>query len=194
MRPAALLFDMDGTLTQPMLDFPAIKAEMDIGDRPILEAMAEMDDVRLRAAQEILHRHEERAAAESSLNPGCDELIRWIHDEKFGLALITRNSRRSVDVVLEQHGLKIDVLVTRDECVFKPDPRPVLLACERLGIGPQRAWMIGDGQYDVEAGIAAGCRTIWISHGKTRSFAAEPWRVAGDLIELHNFLRNCVSD
>ena len=40
--PRAVLFDMDGTLTEPMLDFPRIKAEMGIGDRPILEALAEM--------------------------------------------------------------------------------------------------------------------------------------------------------
>ena len=39
-RPRALLFDMDGTLTEPMLDFARIKSEMGIGDQAILEAMA----------------------------------------------------------------------------------------------------------------------------------------------------------
>jgi len=42
--PRAILFDMDGTLTEPLLDFPRIKAEMGIGQRPILEALAEMDE------------------------------------------------------------------------------------------------------------------------------------------------------
>src|SRR5258706_313311 len=50
--PKALLFDMDGTLTRPMLDFPRIKAEMGIGSKPILEALAEMRGAeRGRAAQ-----------------------------------------------------------------------------------------------------------------------------------------------
>ena len=40
--PRAVLFDMDGTLTEPMLDFPRSKAEMGIGQRPILEALAEV--------------------------------------------------------------------------------------------------------------------------------------------------------
>jgi hypothetical protein len=31
LRPAALLFDMDGTITEPMLDFPKIKAEWALG-------------------------------------------------------------------------------------------------------------------------------------------------------------------
>src|SRR6476660_3207252 len=66
--PRAILFDMDGTLTEPMLDFPRIKAEMGIGDRPILEALAEMDGERRAAAEAVLHRHEELAAAESKLN------------------------------------------------------------------------------------------------------------------------------
>jgi len=49
--PRAVLFDMDGTLTRPMLDFPRIKAEMGIGTRPILEALAEMDEAARRAAE-----------------------------------------------------------------------------------------------------------------------------------------------
>jgi HAD superfamily hydrolase (TIGR01509 family) len=194
MRPAALLFDMDGTLTQPMLDFPTIKSEMGIGDRPILEAMAEMDEKRLREAENILHRHEERAAVASTLNSGCAELIRWIDAEKIAIALITRNSARSVEIVLDRHDLKIDVLITRDNGVFKPNPKPLLLACEKLGVEPSDAWMIGDGQYDIEAALAAGCRAIWLSHGRNRPFAAEPWRVVRDLPELHNLLRDGVSD
>ena len=69
---------MDGTLTKPMLDFPAIKAEMGIGSRPILEAMAEMDANARVAAEEILDRHEETAAMKSDLNDGCDALLDWI--------------------------------------------------------------------------------------------------------------------
>src|SRR2546423_11021271 len=109
--PRGVLFDMDGTLTEPMLDFPRIKAEMGIGSRPILEALAEMSAAERQAAEAVLHRHEEEAAAGSSLNPGCRELLEWIHAHGLCVALITRNSRRSVDVVLARHGLRIDVLV-----------------------------------------------------------------------------------
>jgi HAD superfamily hydrolase (TIGR01549 family) len=189
MRPSALLFDMDGTLTEPMLDFPAIKAEMGIGTRPILEALAEMNDAQRERAHAILHRHEEIAAANSTLNPGCEPLLHWIEAQQIPLALITRNSRRSVDVVLERHGLKIDVLVTRDDGIFKPDPRPLLLACQRLGVSNiADAWMIGDGRYDVEAGLAARMKTVWLSHARSRDFPAQPWKSVSDLHELLNVL------
>src|SRR5215212_7918118 len=95
--PAALLFDMDGTLTEPMLDFPKIKAEMGIGERPILEAMAEMTEAQRRAAEAVLLGHEERAAVGSTLNPGCMEVMRWVREHQMPTALITRNSRASVN-------------------------------------------------------------------------------------------------
>src|SRR6266508_4380578 len=91
-RPAALLLDMDGTITEPMLDFPLIKAEMGIGDRPILEALAELNGAEREAAEEVLLRHEAQAAAESKLNPGCAELLDWAREHGVRTALITRNS------------------------------------------------------------------------------------------------------
>lgn len=195
MKPSALLLDMDGTLTTPMLDFPAIKAEMGIGTQPILEALAAMDPARRAKAVQILHRHEETAAEASTLNPGCTELLQWGHDQGIPMALITRNSRRSVDVVLKRHGLRIEVLITRDEGLFKPDPAPLRLACEKLRVTDlPNAWMIGDGRYDIEAGIAAGTKTVWISHGKTRDFPAIPWKSVPDLPALLNELTEQVSN
>lgn len=194
MRPSAVLFDMDGTLTRPMLDFAAIRAEMGIGEQPILEALEKMPPRRRRAALAILLRHERHAAEKSTLNPGCARLLRWLQSRNIPLAVITRNSRRSAHIVLSQHGLKIDALVTRDDGVIKPQAAPLLLACRRLKAAASEAWMVGDGQYDVEAGLAAGMKTVWISHGKRRRFAARPWRSVADLKQLHNLLRRCVSD
>jgi HAD superfamily hydrolase (TIGR01509 family) len=186
--PRAVLFDMDGTLTEPLLDFPLIKAEMGIGSRPILEALADMDETARQIAQAVLHRHEEEAAARSTLNPGCRELLDCLAARGIESALITRNSRRSVRTVLDRHGLPISVLVTREDAPPKPDPEPLYLACRRLGIEGSHAWMVGDGRYDIEAGIAAGIRTVWVSHGRARDFDARPWREVRDLIDLSRAL------
>ena len=182
---------MDGTLTEPMLDFPRIKAEMGIGGRPILEALAEMDAATRRAAEAVLLRHEERAAAESCLNAGCKELLDLLRNREIRTALITRNSRASVDTVTVTHRLQIDLLITRDDAPPKPDPTPLRLACRRLGVAEAEAWMVGDGQYDVEAALAAGIRAVWVSHGRDRPFAAEPWRTVRDLPEVAQLLAGC---
>ena len=182
--PRALLLDMDGTLTEPSLDFPAIKREMGIGEEPILEAMAKMDAARLKAAEAVLDRHEVAAAEGSVLSAGCRELLAFARRRGVATALITRNCRRSVETVVAKHGLGLDVLVSRDERPFKPHPAPLVLACKALGVPPSRAWMVGDGRHDIEAGSSAGIRTVWVSLGREREFPTTPWRVVRDLPEL----------
>jgi FMN phosphatase YigB (HAD superfamily) len=49
-------------------------------------------------------------------------------------------------------------------------------------------WMVGDGSFDVQAGSAAGIKTVWISHGRVRSFETVPWREVQDLLHLHRLL------
>ena len=195
--PRALLFDMDGTLTEPAIDFPALKAAMGIPlAQPILEALAAMTPANRTAAETILHDYEDRAATESKLNPGCDRLIEWIAQRKFKTALITRNSRKSVASVLGRHGLSFDLLLTR-ECAngkYKPDPTPLLMACAQLGVSPDDAWMIGDSFHDVNAGVAAGIKTVWLSHGQPRTFENEPWQEVRDLGELLGLLQRAACE
>jgi HAD superfamily hydrolase (TIGR01549 family) len=191
VRPRALLFDMDGTITAPMLDFSRIKREMGIGARPILEALAKMADTERTAAEAVLARHEDEAAAGSTLNAGVDRLLEWVADHGVMTALITRNTRRSVQTVLARHGLSFGTLIAREDAPFKPDPRPLRLACERLGVDAGDAWMVGDGQYDVEAGKAAEVRTVWISHDRPRTFDAVPWRTVADLPGMVELLQSC---
>lgn len=186
--PEAILFDMDGTLTAPYLDFDLIRREMEIASGPILEALALMEGDRRTAAEKVLHRHEDRAAVDSTLNAGCAELLEWLKQTGIKSALVTRNSRRSVRTVFDRHGLYFDVCVTREDGKFKPDPSPLQLACDRLSVETEDTWMVGDGSHDIEAGNAAQIRTVWLSHGGQRKFAAEPWKTVRDLVELKRFL------
>lgn len=191
--PAAILFDMDGTITEPMLDFPTIKAEMGIGTQPILEALAAMSPESRAAAEAVLLRHEQDAAENSTLNQGCRELLDWLRRHSIRTALVTRNSRLSVQTVVRRHRLEFDALVTREDPPFKPDPGPLSLACKRLAVAECDVWMVGDGQYDVQAGCAAGIRTVWISHGRSRTFDAVPWLQVRDLPEFRDLLETCGS-
>jgi HAD superfamily hydrolase (TIGR01509 family) len=188
LLPLAVLFDMDGTLTRPMLDFLRIKAEMGIGGRPILEALAEMHPESRAVAEAILLRHEEEAARNSQLNPGCHEVLAWLRKRNVPIGLITRNSRLSVTTVLTCHHLQFDVLITREHGRFKPDPHPLHLACRELKVAEKTCWMVGDGQYDIEAGRAAGMTTLWLSHGRARTFQAEPDYEVKDLLEVVHLL------
>lgn len=192
--PRAILFDMDGTLTQPLLDFPAIKREIGVGDQPILEALAAMTPDQRASAETILHRHEDEAARSATLNDGCEMLLHWLEQRGIPTAIITRNSRSSAAMVCALHSLRTAILITRDDDLPpKPDPAPLLAACRHLNVAPADAWMVGDGEFDVAAGNAAGIPTIWISHHRPRPFSAIPTHTLPDLPQLLHLLTSTLA-
>lgn len=188
-EPRAILFDMDGTLTTPLLDFPAIKQEMGIGQQPILEALEAMDSVQRATAEAVLHRHEAHAADHATHNPGCTALVDWLKQKNISTALITRNSRLSTQRVLDKLQLAFGVIYTREDGPVKPHPHQLWEACRRLDVPAEEAWMVGDGEYDIAAAEAAGIPSVWISHGRPRNFDTKPWKTVDGLEELLSLLQ-----
>jgi len=186
--PKAILFDMDGTLTRPNLDFDAIRADVGVVG-PILEAIDLLSADQQQIAHKKLLFHERLGAQTSELNDGCVELLRWVESVGIRTALVTRNTPESVETILRKFGLNFDVRITRDDKPYKPQPEPAWLACSRLGIDPTHAWFVGDGCHDIECAVAADIASVWISHGQPCSFDARPTVTVRDLLELHELLR-----
>jgi len=72
----------------------------------------------------------------------------------------------------------------------KPKPGLILRAAKKLGLDLKRSWMVGDGLNDIQAGRAAGCRTILIARLKLEQMErffgpdmCEPYAVAENLAE-----------
>ena len=162
-RPKAVIFDMDGTLTRPYLDFARIKREIGAGETPILEFLGALPDDARRAAREKVDAWEAEGAAASELNPGVHELLAWLRAERIPVAILTRNTRASVDTVLAKHALAIDAVVTADDALPpKPSPEPVRHLAAALGVDPREAWVVGDFRFDIESGRAAGATTVFV--------------------------------
>ena len=115
MKVNAILFDLDGTLTQPYLDFDQIRDEIGITQGPILEAMAQMTAEQQLRANDILITHELQAANNSRLNPGVHEMLADIRQKNRSIALVTRNSHDSVKRICQIHDLSFDTVVTRED-------------------------------------------------------------------------------
>lgn len=64
----------------------------------------------------------------------------------------------------------------------KPKPGMLLTASRELGIDMAASWMIGDGLNDIQAGRAAGCRTMLVT------------RLKLEQVELFFDLRECIPD
>lgn len=97
------------------------------------------------------------------------------HMTEAALAEITRAMVAGVSAA---GGRILDVLY----CPHTPDdgcacrkPRPGLLleAGRRHGFDPAGAWFVGDARSDVEAGAAAGCRTILLLGGRAEADARD---------------------
>ena len=116
----AMIFDLDGTLTVPYLDFDAIRAEIGLLPGPILEAMQRMDAAERARAERILDRHERAAAENSTLREGAAEVIRHLRARGFGVGILTRNARRWTGYVLAKHGISVDAVRCRDDGTVKP--------------------------------------------------------------------------
>jgi len=60
----------------------------------------------------------------------------------------------------------VDVVVGGDSCARrKPDPQPLLFACESLQVPPSDSLMVGDSVNDVQAARAAGIPVVCVSYG-----------------------------
>jgi D-glycero-D-manno-heptose 1,7-bisphosphate phosphatase len=92
-----------------------------------------------------------------------------------GAGLISAQTVDEMHRMLEQampvDAIRVCAHTRADKCdCRKPAPGLLLKAAEEFGIDLDRSYMIGDRSSDVEAGKAAGCRTIFIDLGYT----AEP--------------------
>jgi HAD superfamily hydrolase (TIGR01548 family) len=85
---------------------------------------------------------------------------RWA--EALPLAVVTGRPRADAEEFLDRFGLSaaISALVAREDAPLKPDPAPVRLALDRLGVN--RAWMLGDTPDDLDAARGAGVVPIGV--------------------------------
>lgn len=155
-----IVFDMDGTLTKPNMDFGALASEIgEAMDEPVLEYMEKVDEKERVRVGSILKRFEAQAARDAELNDGVRELLDFVVRKGKKTALLTRNSRLSVETVLRKYNLKFDYIVSREDAKPKPSPDPILLIGRKLGIEPKHLLVVGDYLFDILCGKAAGTKT-----------------------------------
>ena len=65
----------------------------------------------------------------------------------------------------------------------KPEPGMLLDAARDLGLDLTRSWMIGDRWRDIDCGVRAGVRTVFIDFGYTEELRAAPDFKVGSIAE-----------
>lgn len=94
--------------------------------------------------------------------------LQALRSDGIQLAVVTNKPTEFTLPLLDQTGLRgfFPVVVCGDTCeTKKPDPQPVLYACEQLGVEPHEAVIIGDSVNDTLAGRAAGTAVLVVPYG-----------------------------
>lgn len=179
-RLRAVLFDLDGTLVETHIDFPAMTAAMQTLARDwnvpasvtdgkdilgLVDAAAAHVQQRggdgaalRRAAFAELEAREAAGCSRPNLLPGTRETLLDLVQRGVKVGIVTRNCRTVSVQLLARFALPHHLLLTRDDVALsKPNPEHLWDALRLLGEPPEHAAMAGDHWMDIEAGVRAGC-------------------------------------
>ncbi len=197
MSIRGVLFDFDGTLTEPgSLDFASVRKALRCPDgQPVLEFINSLPSQGARIeAHSVLERFELAAAGSSLPNSGAEGLVLLLRSRAVKLGIISRNSRRSILRALDNFrrigASDFDVLLTRDDWPApKPSPESVLAAAELMDVPVDQILVVGDFVFDVASGRDAGAHTVFLTNrSPLASCPVEPEFTIGRLEELAEIL------
>ena len=99
-----VVFDMDGTLTVPCLDFKKLRQLLGIIDNSdILSHVAGLSEIKKREAMTIIEKFEEEGRENLQVQSGIKELFQFLNGESgLNVGLVTRNSGEAVDHFLSK--------------------------------------------------------------------------------------------
>ena len=192
----AVLFDLDGTLIDTAADFVRIIGKMSVennwqappeaeireqvsaGASAMVRLMLRYNDqtevseeTLLEFRQQFLDDYEADICVNSHVFPALEAVLTTLETKGVPWGIVTNKPRYLAEKLLT--ALELDercaVLVCPDDVSrTKPDPEPMYMALEKLGI-PRGAsgcvLYVGDHIRDIEAGNAAGMSTILAAYG-----------------------------
>ena len=179
-----VLFDLDGTLAdtapdlayalntllaehhKPLLPYPTIRPVASNGAAALIElgfGVARTDPHFAPLRARFLEIYRAHLTRETRLFPGMAELLDAIAARGLNWGIVTNKPAFLTEPLVDQLGLREDLacVVSGDTTANpKPHPEPLLHACKLAGSRPHECLYIGDAARDIEAGRAAGMKTL----------------------------------
>lgn len=186
--PRAVFFDLDGTLVDsapdlvaavaalcaelgaPPPDAQAVRQVVSAGGRAMLrKGLPGADDAMIdQWLPRFLDLYSVAMAVHTRLYEGIAEVLARLEERDIPWGIVTNKPGWLARPLLGQIdiGTRCAAMVSGD-ClpVKKPDPAPVLHACALAGVEAGGSVFVGDDLRDVQAGRAAGMRTIAAAWG-----------------------------
>lgn len=185
----AVLFDLDGTLIDsapdlggavnqmradrhmPLLPLSTYRPWVGTGARGMLTiafGLTPEDADFETLKEEFFVNYEARLSRDTAAFDGVHELIHRLNGAGIPWGVVTNKSKRftvpltSAMPVFASAG----TIVSGDTTAYsKPHPAPLLLAAEQLNIEADKCLYVGDDARDIQAGKAAGMKTVAAAYG-----------------------------
>ena len=185
----AVLFDLDGTLidSAPDLGAAADKMRVDRGMPSLpLAAYRHMAGAGARGMlgiafgmtpesegfadmrEEFFRNYEKCMTERTYAFDGVAQMIQSLEAAQLGWGVVTNKSMRFTDPLTRQMPLfsSAAAVVSGDTTPHaKPHPEPLFEAARRMKIDPQSCIYVGDDERDIQAGRAAGMKTVAACYG-----------------------------
>ncbi|ODS22640.1 phosphoglycolate phosphatase [Candidatus Endobugula sertula] len=218
----AVFFDLDGTLLdsapdfyvamhqlmdeyqQPRLKESDIRAFISHGARALITlafGLSKGDEGFEVRHQRLLNIYHDTMGNHCSLFPGMEQLLKHIKQHHLFWGVITNKPARFTDPIMASLPLPShpNLVICPDHTNnTKPDPEPLLLACNKVACKPVEAIYIGDHRRDIECGIAAGSLTIATRYGYLdKTDPIESWNahfIAGNCDNIWPYIENKIKE
>lgn len=188
--PTAVLWDLDGTLVdslgdiaaalnhalvavgQPALSEDAVRACVGEGARHLVEQALGVEARVPATIDEALGLYRARYRANLVVRtrayPGIEALAHALRGRGVPMGVVTNKPHAPASEIVERifgAGLFGVVVGEEEGRARKPDPAPVRLAIESLGVAPDGAVLVGDSAIDLETARRTGIRGIGVAWG-----------------------------
>lgn len=129
---------------------------------------------------------------------GIYELLDFLVEKNYKLALATSTNREKAVYLLERAGIKdkFNTMVFGDEVInSKPHPEIFLKAAERLGIAPEKCIVLEDSPAGIEAAYRAGMKGIHIPDLKMpdEKINKYAYKIFNSLLDVRDYLRESLA-